>query len=458
MLLASAPRQQLQARPNAEKPFGLLEAQTGTESAPRRGEHKEIGSDGLEAPDNLGMPTYEFSVTLRAGKIIPRQMRSIELFAGAGGLGIGLHGAGFEPINVIERDSYCCDTIRHNQALKVEAVLDWNVLQYDVRKINFKQYEGKIDLVSGGPPCQPFSVGGKHRAFNDTRDMFPEAVRAVREARPRAFIFENVKGLTRTTFNNYYEYIQLQMEHPTLARRKDENWTDHHSRLERHHTSGKSEDLHYRVVTRVLNAANFGIPQRRERVFFVGFRDDLGIAWNFPSETHSLDTLIWEQVMEFTYWDRNRVAKGSRCVAPRMLERARKLQEKPITLAWRTVREALADLPDPEKRPRQSAEIWNHRFQPGARAYPGHSGSPLDEPAKTLKAGVHGVPGGENMLARPDGSVRYFSVRETARLQTFPDNYLFHGSWTEAMRQLGNAVPVELAHCVGRTVMEQLCA
>jgi len=384
-------------------------------------------------------------------------MRSIELFAGAGGLGIGLHEAGFKPVNVIERDLYCCDTIRQNQFLKVKAVRDWDVLRCDVRTIDFKQYEGKVDLVSGGPPCQPFSVGGKHQAYNDTRDMFPEAVRAVREAKPRAFIFENVKGLTRTTFRNYFEYIKLQMEHPTLARKRSEGWTDHLSRLERHHTSGKRDDLHYQVVTRILNAANFGIPQRRERVFFVGFRDDLNISWNFPEETHSLDTLVWEQVMDSTYWERNRVAKNARCV-PRVLERARKLKEKPSALAWRTVRDALADLPDPEKKLRESAEIWNHQFQPGARSYPGHTGSPLDEPAKTLKAGVHGVPGGENMLARPDGSVRYFSVRESARLQTFPDNYVFHGSWSEAMRQLGNAVPVELAKCVGRTVMEQLGA
>jgi len=385
-------------------------------------------------------------------------MDSIELFAGAGGLGIGLHEAGFRPVSVLERDSYCCDTILRNQSLKVKAVRDWNVRQCDVRNVDFTEYEGKVDLVSGGPPCQPFSVGGKHRAFQDTRDMFPEAVRAVREIRPRAFIFENVKGLSRATFRNYYQYIQLQMEHPNLAQKKNESWIDHLSRLERHHTSGKREDLHYRVVTRLLNAANFGIPQRRERVFFVGFRDDLGIAWNFPKETHSLDRLLWEQVIDGAYWERHQVAKWGGFLSARMLEKARTLETPPTGLPWRTVRDAIADLPDPEKKPRRAAEIWNHQFQPGARTYAGHTGSPLDEPAKTLKAGVHGVPGGENMLIRPDGSVRYFSVRESARLQTFPDNYIFHGSWSETMRQLGNAVPVELAHRVGETVIQQLQA
>jgi DNA (cytosine-5)-methyltransferase 1 len=96
----------------------------------------------------------------------------------------------------------------------------------------------------------------------------------------------------------------------------------------------------------------------------------------------------------------------------------------------------------------KDAEIPNHILQPGARSYPGHTGSPLDEPAKTLKAGDHGVPGGENMVRYPNGEVRYFSVRESCRLQTFPDEYRFEGSWTENMRQLGNAVPVKLGQVV----------
>ena len=111
---------------------------------------------------------------------------------------------------------------------------------------------------------------------------------------------------------------------------------------------------------------------------------------------------------------------------------------------WRTVRDAISGLPRIGLG-QTSSKIPNHFLNPGARSYPGHDGSACDEPAKTLKAGDHGVPGGENMLRLEDGSVRYFSVRECARLQTFPDDWLFEGSWTEAMRQLGNAVPVDLS-------------
>lgn len=376
-------------------------------------------------------------------------MKSVELFAGAGGLGMGLHGAGFHPALVIERDRYCCDTIRENKARSVSTVADWNLVEGDVREIDFRAVEDKVALVSGGPPCQPFSIGGKHRAHADVRDMFPEAVRAVRECRPQAFVFENVKGLTRLTFRNYFEYIRLQLEHPEIAPRGDEDWSEHHARLEAYHTAGRREGLHYNVVARVLNAADYGVPQRRERVFFIGFRSDLGVEWAFPEPTHSREALVWAQT-HGDYWDRHGLPQ------PSWLRQMSKSGDIPNSLPWRTVRDAIHDLPDPERQPTKASMIANHRYQPGARSYTGHTGSPLDGPAKTLKAGVHGVPGGENMLARADGTVRYFTVRESARLQTFPDDYTFHGSWSESMRQLGNAVPVELAHIVGRHVRAHL--
>jgi DNA (cytosine-5)-methyltransferase 1 len=384
-------------------------------------------------------------------------MQAIELFAGAGGLGIGVSRAGFKTAQVIEWDRYCCDTIRENKARKISPVTDWPLFEGDVRDFDFRIFEDKLELVTGGPPCQPFSVGGKHRAYNDVRDMFPEAVRAVRHVRPKAFIFENVKGLTRSTFSNYYEYIFLQLSYPELERRVSEDWSDHLGRLERNHTGKRrSRGLEYRVVRRVLNSANYGISQKRERVFFVGFRADLGIEWNFPEETHSLDALIWEQCTSGRYWDRHKVPKRKRVVSSTFKQRWRRLFDEPAKMPWRTVRDAIGDLPDPEHQPMLSRMYSNHFFQPGARTYAGHTGSPIDEPAKTLKAGVHGVPGGENMVVLPYGTTRYFTVRESARLQTFPDEFVFHGSWSETMRQLGNAVPVGLALKVATSVRRQL--
>jgi DNA (cytosine-5)-methyltransferase 1 len=385
-------------------------------------------------------------------------MRSIELFAGAGGLGLGLHAAGFNPVGVIERDSDCCNTLRVNSLRGAHAMRNWKLVGSDVCHVNFKVFEDELDLVSGGPPCQPFSMGGKHKAHDDSRDMFPQAVRAVRETRPSAFIFENVKGLTRDRFRNYFEYIRLQLEHPNVVRPENESWPDHLSRLERFHTSTLRNDLHYRVVTRVLNAANFGIPQKRERVFFVGFREDLGIEWNFPQATHSRDALLWDQSSKGSYWDRHGISKSHRFYTTRDSALADSLPFAPAEKPWLTIRDAITDLPNPTSSHASRGLFSSHKFQPGARIYPGHTGSPLDEPAKALKAGVHGVPGGENMLVHPNGVVRYFTVREAARLQTFPDDFLFTGSWSETMRQLGNAVPVTLAQIVGTSVSSQLKA
>ncbi len=382
-------------------------------------------------------------------------MRAVELFAGAGGLGMGVSRAGFRPIEVVEWNRDCRDTIRENRARGAEPVRHWPAeVLGDVRAVDFRRHEGNVQLVSGGPPCQPFSLGGKHRAHGDARDMFPEAVRAEREIRPAAFIFENVKGLTRASFQSYFEYIVLQLQYPELVARPEEDWGDHLRRLERHHTGSRGDrGLEYRVVWNVLNAANYGVPQRRERVFFVGFRADLGLEWCFPPPTHSRGSLAWSQGPDGEYWDAHKVARKDRPASPGRMYRESDGEDLP---RWRTVRDAISDLPDPERHPVQARAFANHLFQPGAKAYPGHTGSPLDEPAKTLKAGVHGVPGGENMGVWPNGRLRYFSVRESARIQTFPDNYVFQGCWSEAMRQLGNAVPVKLAETVARAVGDAL--
>ncbi|NLX54636.1 MAG: DNA cytosine methyltransferase [Planctomycetaceae bacterium] len=380
-------------------------------------------------------------------------MRSIELFAGAGGLALGVSAAGFAHEAVIELDRDSCDTIRENQRRGIRPVRSWPLFEADVTEFDFKPYAG-IDLVAGGPPCQPFSIGGKAKGHVDRRNLFPEVVRAVRDTQPQAILIENVKGLLRPKFARYFEYILLQLSYPTIAPKPAEDWREHLARLEQHHTKGRLRDLTYQVVFDCLNAANYGVPQRRERVFFVGFRKDLGIEWSFPRPTHTHDALLRSQWVTGDYWERHQIQE---CTCPDKwrgrVERLRGGLLFESDMPWRTVRDAISDLPDPTK---GENDFPNHVYNPGARTYAGHTGSPLDEPAKTLKAGDHGVPGGENMLAYPNGEVRYFTVRESARLQTFPDDFVFAASWTESMRQVGNAVAVKMARLLASSIKAEL--
>lgn len=385
-------------------------------------------------------------------------MRSIELFAGAGGLALGIDQAGFRSEIIVERDRATCITLRENQQRGLQPLTEWQIFDRDVQQFCYSTIQGTIDLVSGGPPCQPFSLGGKHAAYNDHRDMFSEAVRAVRELQPKAFLFENVKGLSRETFATYFGYIQLQLRHPELIKRPNEDWLNHLVRLDQHHTAGIEPGLGYCVMYRLVNAADYGVPQKRERIFIVGFRNDVQQRWNFPDPTHSQEALWWSQWASNEYWDRHAVPSNQRpCIKPNVASRLVRLHQAPLTgrLPWLTVRDAFGDLPDPENQT-LAKKMINHEFRAGARVYKGHTGSLLDEPAKALKAGDHGVPGGENMLVLADGRVRYFTIRESARLQGFPDAYVFPGSWTESMRQLGNAVPVLLGYKVAASIAATL--
>lgn len=385
-------------------------------------------------------------------------MRSLELFSGAGGLALGIAKAGFKHEAVLDWNKDAMASLRDNQIRGVKPVTQWPLYKMDVSKFNYSSITEDIDLLAGGPPCQPFSLGGKHRGHGDERNLFPEVFRAVRELCPKVILIENVKGLMRSSFANYFSYIILQLTHPNLIRKKSESWMDHLSRLERFHSKNGTGGLSYKIIFRLLKAADYGIPQRRERVFIVGFRSDLGIEWSFPEATHSWNALLWEQWVTGEYWKGHNISKNRRPPIPEKLKtRLKNLETRlfpPIGKPWKTVRDAISGLPDPEKH--SNSIFLNHSFNPGARVYKGHTGSPLDEPAKTLKAGDHGVPGGENMIAFPDGQVRYFTVREAARLQTFPDDFSFKGSWTETMRQLGNAVPVSLAEIITKKIKQSL--
>jgi DNA (cytosine-5)-methyltransferase 1 len=386
-------------------------------------------------------------------------MNSFELFSGGGGLVLGMAKAGFNHLGLVEINKNACSTLRLNQELGCKALSEADIYESDAALVAYRKYAGKVDVVAGGPPCQPFSLGGKHKGFEDCRDMFPQAVRAVRELAPRAFIFENVKGLTRSSFAQYLEYIKLQLRFPELAAPRHGSWEDHLILLRAVRDNSTKANLSYDVSSMLVNAADYGVPQKRERIFIVGFREDLGISWKPPIATHSEERFFWDKYVSGTYWDTHCVDKLDNPKYSEKLKRAIERVERlgiPKLKPWKSVRDAFVGLPSPYKDKSDHHKFKNHEFRGGAKSYAGHTGSPYDEPAKALKAGAHGVPGGENMLAYSNGEVRYFSVRESARIQTFPDDYYFEGSWGEVMRQLGNAVPALLAEVMASSVYRQL--
>lgn len=362
-------------------------------------------------------------------------MKSLELFSGMGGLAKGLSLSGFKHEKFVEFNKHACASLRAN--------FDENlVFEGDIRDFDLCCLQD-IDVVAGGPPCQPFSLGGKHKAYADSRDMFPLAINAIRGLQPKAFIFENVKGLLRNSFSDYFDYVLLRLSFPDRVKKATQEWQDHLAELRSASPSG----LHYDVSFKLLNAANYGVPQTRERVFIVGVRSDLNTMWEYPEETHSKELLLLEQRRSGVYWDKHGIAPDQTYLEQHGGEdeqEQKSLFSEPLK-PWRTVRDALAHLPDPLS----DHGIYDHIFKSGARSYPGHTGSYYDLPAKTLKAGVHGVPGGENMVRYPDGSIRYFTVHEAKLLQTFPSDFEISGAWGEAMRQIGNAVPVTLASIMG---------
>src|SRR5579862_1325368 len=168
----------------------------------------------MESGDNLGVRDGVSEPRQKKGNsVLERQMKSVELFAGVGGLALGLSAAGFRHEAVIEYDNDACRTICVNQDLSRLGVDDWPLHCCDVRDFDYSRLSG-IDLLAGGVPCQPFSIAGKHRGHEDDRNMFPEMIRAVRELRPKAVLIENVRGLKRRSFLRYFGYIVLMLTYP----------------------------------------------------------------------------------------------------------------------------------------------------------------------------------------------------------------------------------------------------
>ena len=315
---------------------------------------------------------------------------------------MGMKKAGFNELALVEFNKDACRSLRANFNPSL-------VYEGDIRNFDYTPYISKgVDAIVGGPPCQPFSLGGKHQAYADKRDMFPEAARAIAAVKPRAFLFENVKGLTRPSFSNYFNYIIKRLTFPDVAKKAKEGWEEHSKRLAKIDYDSYC-GTKYVVQFKVVNAVDYGVPQYRERVIIVGVRSDVEKRFEYP---------------------------------------------KPSKAAHKTIQSVIGNLPPPSTTP--DKRYFDHIYKAGARSYQGHTGSPLNEPAKTIKAGAHGVPGGENSILFPNGDLRYMTVREAKLIQTFPPSYRIMGNWGEAMRQIGNAVPVRLATIMGNALMKVL--
>lgn len=190
-----------------------------------------------------------------------KNLTTLELCAGAGGQALGLEQAGIEHVALVEFDRHACNTLRLNRP-------KWNVLQADIREFDATSYRG-VDIVSGGLPCPPFSVAGKQLGQKDDRNLFPAAVRIISEARPRAVMIENVRGILDAVFDDYRGRVVNQ-----LAK------------------------LGYRSDWHLLNASDFAVPQLRPRVVFVAVQKALFESFSWPSGNFGLPATVGETLFD----------------------------------------------------------------------------------------------------------------------------------------------------------------
>ena len=325
-----------------------------------------------------------------------KKYTSIELFAGAGGLALGFEKAGIEGISFVEIDKDAAETLRVNRP-------NWNIIEDDIRSVDFSEYKGKVDVVSGGAPCQSFSYAGKRLGFGDTRGtLFSEFARCVKETEPKMFLFENVKGMLNhdkgRTFNTIiYEF----------------------------------KSLGYKVVYKVLNAAYYGVGQKRERLIIIGIRNDLThkIDFSYPEPEKEMTTLrdVLKNVPDSPY-------------QPYSENKRRVMELVPPGGSW-------VDLPE-----EVAKEYMGKSYNSGGGRRGIARRISWDEPCLTLTTSPSQK---QTERCHPD-ETRPFTVREYARIQSFPDEWEFYGTLTSKYRQIGNAVPVELARRIGVEIIKAL--
>ena len=321
---------------------------------------------------------------------------AIELFAGAGGLALGLEQAGINTLEHVEFDKACCETLKTNRP-------NWNVVCDDIHNVDFAEYKDKVDIVTGGFPCQAFSYAGKKMGFEDVRGtLFYEFARCIKEVHPKMFMAENVRGLIS-------------------------------------HDNGRTlatiisvfEDLGYTIGDRkqILNACYYGVGQKRERIVIVGIRNDITTTFSYP-EPETRQTTLKEALKDCP--DSVGIAYS---------EKKRKVFDLvPPGGCW-------VDLPEDVAKEYMGKSYYSGGGKRGmARRIS------WDEPCLTLTCSPSQK---QTDRCHPD-ETRPFTVREYARIQSFPDDWKFCGGIGSQYKQIGNAVPVEMARRLGVQLVESI--
>lgn len=308
-------------------------------------------------------------------------LTSVEICTGAGGQALGLERAGFNHRAVVEIDAHACNTLRANRP-------EWNVIEEDLLTWDPTGYES-VDLLAGGVPCPPFSKAGKQLGAADERDMFPRAIALVGQLRPKAVMLENVRGLMDRVFENYRKQVDAELR-----------------------------DLGYNPGWRLLNSSDYGVPQLRPRVVFVGIRDEYADSFSWPEPDPTSASTVGEtlrELMRANGWEgANAWADQANTIAPTLVGGSKKHG-------------------GPDLGPTRARRAWEALNV---------NGTTLAEEAP--------MPGFEGMPR--------LTVRMAAKIQGFPDDWDITGKKTNAYRQVGNAFPPPVAEAVGRKIAEAITA
>ena len=347
-----------------------------------------LQTDFEETVSNFVVPANEYKV--------------LELFAGAGGLAVGMEKAGLKCVALNEIDKHACETLRKNRP-------KWNVLEGDIKDFNFSEYHNQVDVVTGGFPCQAFSYAGKRLGFEDARGtLFYEFARVVKEVNPPICIGENVKGLLS-------------------------------------HDNGKTlqgmisilDEIGYNVVpVEVLKAINYKVPQKRERLILVGIRKDIKIKYEYPKPYKKIYNLSDALKKGELFASNVPVSVGAKYPE----SKKQVLDLVPPKGYWR-------DLPLHIQKDFMGASFYLGGGKTGMARRIG-----WDEPCLTLTCSPAQK---QTERCHPD-ETRPFTVREYARIQTFPDDWQFSGPMAQQYKQIGNAVPVNLGREVGYSIIKFL--